>query len=184
MFSSRTFIRVTGLITIFGGILSIGAGSLLGILFGGVDTSQPFSLDLFTVLGVGFFGAFSAMWGVESRHRESHRGLSKLISSMITAGALFYAIGCGALSSGVAGMWTFSFVFGYMTIVFGQGLLGIRVIRLRIWPVWVGCFLLLASIVFFLFSHKDSRVWFSVPFGVVWVILGYMIYKNPKEHNG
>jgi hypothetical protein len=69
-------------------------------------------------------------------------------------------------------------ISGGLALAIGFLLIGLAVLRARVLPWWAGTLLVVGTLVMLGFNDQNWRALLVIPFGVAWVVVGYMLYSG------
>ena len=67
---------------------------------------------------------------------------------------------------------------GALGLLLGSALMGAAALRANTRLRWGGAALAVGSLAFFLFDTEGARVWFALPYGGAWVVVGYLLWSG------
>ena len=65
-----------------------------------------------------------------------------------------------------------------LTVVIGLLLSGIAILRAQVLPRWAGVLLIIGALALLGTNDQDARVLMSVPFGIAWLGVGYVLWSG------
>ena len=67
---------------------------------------------------------------------------------------------------------------GALGLLLGSALMGAAALRANARLRWGGTALVVGSLAFFLFDTEGARVWFALPCGGAWMVMGYLLWSG------
>ena len=67
---------------------------------------------------------------------------------------------------------------GLLAMVVGLVLLGVAILRSRVLPRWTAALLIIGALAMLGVNEQTSRVLLTIPFGVAWIAVGYMLWSE------
>lgn len=104
-----------------------------------------------------------------------HAHLRGTYGGLGTAGFLLAMVGAAVLVLVVVGAPFLLSRVGALGLLLGSALMGAAALRANARPRWGGVALVAGSLAFFLFDTEGARVWFALPYGGAWVVMGYLL---------
>jgi hypothetical protein len=82
---------------------------------------------------------------------------------------------------GLIDAWIITVTPGFLALVVGLLFSGVATLGATVLPRWAGVLFIVASLALLFFNTEDARAWLAVPFGAVWVVLGYIVWLNTGQ---
>jgi hypothetical protein len=171
--SLSSFVRRGGLAAVAGGALWVAVFAVFASRPSGqglAPTYRSFE-GLYVPL---LFCAALIVAGLVALHahlRGTYGGLGK-------AGFVLAMVGAAVLVLVVVGVPFLLSRVGAVGLLLGSALMGAAALRSRARLRWGGAALVAGSLAFFLFDTEGARVWFALPYGGAWVVVGYLLWSG------
>ena len=108
-----------------------------------------------------------------------HARLRSLYGRLGTAGFISALVGAAVLVvSGASWPWE---LIGAIALLLGSLLMGVAALVVNAPLRWGAIALIAGSLVFFLYNTETARVWFALPYGAAWVVVGYLLWSGGVE---
>ncbi|WP_026573725.1 hypothetical protein [Bacillus sp. UNC438CL73TsuS30] len=107
------------------------------------------------------------------------KGIVKLSFIMVQTGGVLYFIG-HSLRQFLNGGWEPAAPIGFILIIIGMFIFGLRSIKLKFFPNPTGYLVVLSSLCLLFFNDQFLTAWMSVPFGLIWIAIGGLFLKSSK----
>ncbi len=108
-----------------------------------------------------------------------HARLRSLYGRVGTVGFVLALVGAAVLViSGASWPWE---LVGAIALLLGSLLMGMAIVVANAPPRWGAIALIVGSLVFFLYNTETARVWFALPYGVAWIVVGYLLWSGGGE---
>ena len=105
-----------------------------------------------------------------------HSRLRSLYGRLGTGGFILALVGAAVLVvSGASWPWE---LIGAVALLLGSLLLGVAALVVNAPLRWGAIALIAGSLVFFLYNTETARVWFALPYGTAWVVVGYLLWSG------
>ncbi len=170
---SSSFVRWGGLAAVAGGALWVAVFAVFALRPSGPGSAPPYRS--FEGLYVPcLFAAALIVAGLVALHahlRGTYGGLGK-------AGFLLALVGAVSLALVVGGAPFLLSRGGAPGLMLGSALVGAAALRASARLRWGGAALVAGSLAFFLFDTEGARVWFALPYGGAWVVVGYLLWSG------
>ena len=171
---SSGFIRWAGLAAMLGGVLWIVVFTLYALRPSGPAVTPPYrsfeGLYLPNLVSVVLIVA-----GIVALHSR----LRSLYGRLGTAGFILALVGAAVLViSGASWPWE---LVGAIALLLGSLLMGVAALVVNAPLRWGAIALVVGSLVFFLYNTETARVWFALPYGAAWVVVGYLLWSGGAE---
>jgi hypothetical protein len=131
------------------------------------------------VLVVGVFGLASY---VRSAGRFGRIGKAGLVASAAGVTTVIIAgLVQGILYNGDFWAMPYFVILAALALVAGFVLLGVAILRSGVMPRWVAGLLILGALTMLGMNEQNTRVLLAIPFGVAWVVTGYVLWSGTGE---
>ncbi|MCH6266108.1 hypothetical protein [Neobacillus citreus] len=107
-----------------------------------------------------------------------HKGLAKFAFILIQSGSVLYFIG-HSLRQFLNGAWEPAAPVGFIMLIIGMFLFGLRSIKVKSLPVPISYSILISSLCLLFFNDQFFTAWMSVPFGLIWIAIGGALFFKP-----
>ncbi len=108
-----------------------------------------------------------------------HARLRSLYGRVGTAGFVLALVGAFVLVvSGASWPWE---LIGAIALLVGSLLMGVAALGVNAPLRWGAIALVAGSLAFFLYNTETARVWFALPYGVAWIVVGYLLWTGGGE---
>ncbi len=105
-----------------------------------------------------------------------HARLRSLYGGLGTAGfILALAWSAVLVVSGASWPWE---LIGAIALLLGSLLMGVAALMVNAPLRWGAIGLVVGSLAFFLYNTETARVWYALPYGIAWVIAGYLLWSG------
>lgn len=183
-------IRWSGLAALLGGVLIVAYAVIVASMPRGCigdecafwqmrDTGSADALLLFGLLFVAA-GAVGLMLRLREIGRFGWLGRSGGIVGAVGFVLLVLAGVTGAITDGMSPLMPVFVVPGLLAVIAGLLLLGVAVLRTRVLPLWVDLLLIVSLLAMVGFNDQNWRALMAVPFGVAWVVVGYVLWSEKR----
>ena len=170
--SSSSFVRWGGLAAVLGGVLWMAVFAVFATRPSGPGSAPPYRS--FEGLYVPFLlAAVLIVAGLAALHahlRGTYGGLGKAGFVLALVGAVSLALVVG----GAPFLWS---RVGALGLLLGSALMGADALRASARLRLADTTLVVGSLAFFLFYTEGARVWFALPYGGAWVMVGYLLLR-------
>ena len=170
--SSSSFGRWGGPAAVLGGVLWMAVFAAFATRPSGPGSAPPYRS--FEGLYVPFLlAAVLIVAGLAALHahlRGTYGGLGKAGFVLALVGAVSLALVVG----GAPFLWS---RVGALGLLLGSALMGADALRASARLRLAGTTLVVGSLAFFLFDTEGARVWFALPYGGAWVMVGYLLLR-------
>ncbi len=168
---SSNLIRWGGLVAMVGGVLWIVVFTLFALRPSGLGVTPPYrsfeGLYLPNLISVVLIVA-----GIVALHTR----LRSLYGRVGTAGFVLALVGAAVLVvSGASWPWE---LVGAIALLLGSLLMGVAALVVNAPLRWGAIALIVGSLAFFLYNTETARVWFALPYGMAWVVVGYLLWSR------
>jgi len=110
-----------------------------------------------------------------------HTNLRSIYGRLGMAGFVLALVGVAVLVLVVSGAsWPWERV-GAFAVLLGSVLIGVAALMVNARLRWGATALVVGSLAFFLFDTEAARVWFALPYGGAWVLVGYLLRSGGVE---
>ena len=172
--TSSDLIRWGGVLAMVGGVLWMVVFTLFALRPSGPGVTPPYrsfeGLYLPNLVSVVLIVA-----GIVALHAR----LRILYGRLGTAGFIVALVGSAVLVvSGASWPWE---LIGAIALLLGSLLMGVAALVVNAPLRWGAIALVVGSLAFFLYNTETARVWFALPYGVAWVIAGYLLWSGGGE---
>jgi len=188
---TEAWLKGCSLAAMLGGLSWIGltlflALSATGLL--GSDGSQPEWLSgltlVFTLVGIagGMIGLLLVQQGPRALFVRT------LLVLPITASMLLILYGVVVTTNILDTLfglhlgeeWWLLFASGTLTLMSGLALSSLALFFAQPLPRWLGAVLLFGALTLLGFNTLDARAWLGLPFGIAWVVVGYVLWPKAR----
>ena len=170
---SSNVIRWGGLAAMIGGVLWMAVFAVFASRPSGPGSAPPYRS--FEGLSVPcLISAVLIVAGLVALHahlRGTYGGLG-------TAGFVLASVGTAVLVLVVVGAPFLLSRLGALGLLLGSALMGVAALRASVRLRWGGTTLVVGSLAFFLFDTEGARVWFALPYGGAWLLVGYLLLRS------
>jgi hypothetical protein len=104
-----------------------------------------------------------------------HAHLRGTYGGLGTAGFVLALVGAAVLALVVGNAPFLLSRVGALGLVLGSALMGAAALRASARLRWGGTVLVVGSLALFLFDTEGWRVWFALPYGGAWLVVGYLL---------
>lgn len=105
-----------------------------------------------------------------------HAHLRRLYGRLGMAGFVLALVGAAVLViSGASWPWE---LVGAIALLLGSLLMGVATLVMNAPLRWGAIALVVGSLAFFLYNTETARVWFALPYGVAWIVVGYLLWSG------
>ena len=171
---SSGFIRWAGLAAMLGGVLWIVVFTLYALRPSGPGVTPPYR----SFEGLYLPNLVSVVL-IVARIVALHSRLRSLYGRLGTAGFILALVGAAVLViSGASWPWE---LVGAIALLLGSLLMGVAALVVKAPLRWGAIALVVGSLVFFLYNTETTRVWFALPYGAAWVVVGYLLWSGGAE---
>ncbi len=180
--SSQNLIRGSGLAAMLAGGLWIVGGILLGLRPPGVPGGpHRESGDVALLLVASLVLIAVGLVGLYLRQVEHSGRWGKMAFAVAVIGAVALFVGLAVNFMGLTDAWVITVTPGFLALVVGLLFSGVATLGANVLPRWASVLLIVASLALFFFNTEDARAWLAVPFGAVWVALGYTVWSDTGQ---
>lgn len=174
-------LRLSALLLGIGGIFWVVFGTRLAISPPGIPSKEIYrdSIGTMPFLSIGMLFITIGMIDFYRRYAPK-KGMAKLAFIFIQAGGVLYFLG-HSLRQFLNGGWEPAAPIGFILIIIGLFLFGLRSIQLKFLPKPIGYLILLSSLYLLLFNDQFITAWMSVPFGFIWIVIAGFLLRTRKE---
>ncbi|MDR7002606.1 hypothetical protein [Neobacillus niacini] len=176
-------IRFTTVLLVIGGLLWVFFGIRLANSPPGIPSKEIYRNSvgampwlsigmLFITIGVAFLYRIFAL----------RKGIVRLAFIFIQIGGVLYFIG-HSLRQFLNGGWEPAAPIGFILIIIGMFIFGLRSIKLKFFPHPSGYLILLSSLCLLFFNDQFLTAWMSVPFGLIWIAISGLLLKSRWRKN-
>ncbi len=168
--SSSNFVRWGGTAAVAGGALWMAVFALFASRPSGPGSAPPYrSFEGLYVPCLVFAALIVAgLVALHAHLRGTYGGLG-------TAGFVLASVGAAVLVLVVGGAPFLLSRVGALGLLLGSALMGAATLRASARLRLASTALVVGSLAFFLFDTEGARVWFALPYGGAWVLVGYML---------
>jgi hypothetical protein len=175
--SSSSFVRWGGLAAMVGGVLWMVVFTLFALRPSGPGSAPPYrsfeglylpSLVSAVLIVVGLVALHIHLRGIYGR-----LGMAGFVLALVGAAAELVLVVSGAF-------WPWGRV-GAIAVVLGSVLIGVAALMVNARLRWGATALVVGSLAFFLLDTEAARVWFVLPYGGAWVLVGYLLRSGGVE---
>lgn len=173
--TKRTFVRLSGLAAMLGGVLWIAIIVTLASRPPGIPGRHREVNDLLAEILFALLLIVGGLAGAHTRQFSHSRwwGLPGVVA--IVSAVLFFSL------SQLAGIWQFDvFFIGYVLLILGSVLSGGVMLAGRALPRWATPFLIVGSLVLLGFNSDDARAYLALPFGAAAIVLGFALLLDKR----
>ena len=108
-----------------------------------------------------------------------HACLRSLYGRLGAVGLILALFGSAVLVvSGASWPWE---LVGAIALLLGSLLMGVAALVVNAPLRWGAIALVVGSLTFFLYNTETARVWFALPYGAAWVVVGYLLWSGGGE---
>jgi hypothetical protein len=175
--SSSSFVRWGGLAAMVGGVLWMVVFTLFASSPSGPGSAPPYrsfeGLYLPFLVSAALIVAGLVALHTHLRGIYGRLGMAGFVLALVGAAAELVLVVSGAF-------WPWGRV-GALAVVLGSVLIGVAALMVNARLRWGATALVVGSLAFFLFDTETARVWFALPYGVAWVVVGYLLWSSGVE---
>lgn len=172
--TSSDLIRWGGLVAMVGGVLWTVVFTLFALRPSGPGVTPPYR----SFEGLYFPNLVSVVLivaGIVALHAR----LRSLYGKLGMASFILALVGAAVLVvSGASWPWE---LVGAIALLLGSLLMGVAALVVNAPLRWGAIALVVGSLAFFLYNTETARVWFALPYGVAWVVVGYLLWSGRGE---
>jgi hypothetical protein len=172
--TSSDLVRWGGLAAMVGGVLWMVVFTLYALRPSGPGVTPPYrgleGLYLPNLVSVLLIVAGIATLHTRLRSLYGRLGIAGFILALVGAAVL--------VVSGASWPWE---LIGAIALLLGLLLMGVAALMVNTPLRWGAIALIVGSLVFFLYNTETARVWFALPYGVAWVVVGYLLWSGGGE---
>ncbi len=107
-----------------------------------------------------------------------HAHLRGAYGGLGTAGFVLASVGVALLVLVVGGAPFMLSRVGALGLLLGSALMGVATLRASAQLRWGGAALVVGSLALLLLDTESARVWFALPYGAAWTVLGYGLLSS------
>ena len=157
-----------------GGMLWIAVFTLFALRPSGAGLTQPYrsfeGLYLPNLVAVVLIAVGIVALHAHLRRLYGRLGMAGLVLSLVGAAVL--------VVSGASWPWE---LVGAIALLVGSLLMGVAALVANAPMRWGAIALIVGSLAFFLYNTETARVWFALPYGAAWVVVGYLLWSGGVE---
>ncbi len=174
----KNAIRTSTVLLVIGGLFWIVFGARLSLRPPGIPSKEIYrdSVGSMPLLSIGMLSITIGMVFC-NRVYPSGKVLAKYAFIFFQAGSVLYFLG-HTFRQFLHGKWEPSAPIGFILIIIGMFLYGLRSIQLKFLPNPIGYFILLSSLCLLFFNDQFITAWMSVPFGLIWIAIGGLLWRT------
>ena len=171
--SSSSFVRWGGLAAVAGGVLWMAVFAVFASRPSGPGSAPPYRSfeGLYVPCLVSAALMVAGLAALHAHLRGTYGGLG-------TAGFVLALVGAVSLALVVGGVPFLWSRVGALGLLLGSALMGAAGLRASARLRLAGTTLVVGSLAFFLFDTEGWRVWFALPYGGAWVMVGYLLLRS------
>ncbi len=171
--SSSSFVRWGGLAAVLGGVLWMAVFAVFASRPSGPGPAPPYRSfeGLYVPCLLSAVLIVAGLVALHAHLRGTYGGLG-------TAGFVLTLVGAAVLALVVAGAPFLLSRAGALGLLLGSALMGLAAVRASARLRLAGAALVVGSLAFFLFDTEGWRVWFALPYGGAWVVVGYTLLRS------
>ena len=173
---SSNVIRWGGLAAMIGGVLWMAVFALFASRPSGPGSAPPYRSfeGLYVPCLVSAVFIVAGLVALHAHLRDAYGGLG-------TAGFVLASVGAAVLVLVVVGAPFLLSRVGALGLLLGSALMGAAAMRVSARLRLAGTTLVVGSLAFFLFDTEGWRVWFALPYGGAWTVVGYLLRSGGVE---
>ncbi len=174
--STSSFVRWGGLAAVLGGVLWMAVFAVFASRPSGPGSAPPYRSfeGLYVPCLVSAVLIVAGLVALHAHLRGTYGRLG-------TAGFVLALVGAVSLALVVGGVPFLWSRVGALGLLLGSILMGAAALRASTRLRLAGTTLVVGSLAFFLFDTEGGRVWFALPYGGAWVMVGYLLLRFGGE---
>ena len=177
MWSSANMARFGGLVGMLDGVLWIALGLLWFLLqphpWAASSVYDYLAIALFSCALLALVGGLVGLHVRQTERSRKRKGLEKISFSLAVIGATVAAVGNLAEDWLRIALMGWVYLLGIFTLIAGLLFFAIAILQTKVLPRWYGWTLLVG-----LLGLLASMFGGSILFGLIWLVLGYALWKN------